>query len=183
MTRHLLAIAAASTLTLSSALAQSGATSGGGTSGLASERATGAQSQGSMSPAAPGISTTIAAQTPDQWLASKFKGTEVVGSDDVKIGAVEDILFDRAGTVKAVLVGVGGFLGIGAKQIAFSLPAFQIVPGKDGAADQLRLSMTKDQLASAPEFKPYEPARTAAGSGQPRPSTSGQAPAPPARAQ
>ncbi len=48
-----------------------------------------AQSQGS------GKTNFVSAQKPDQWLASKFKGTDVMGSDNQKIGDVSDILFDK----------------------------------------------------------------------------------------
>jgi len=125
----------------------------------------------------------VTSQKPDEWLASKFKGTEVIGADNAKIGSVGDILFDKGGAVKAVIVGVGGFLGIGSKDVALALNSFQVVPGKDGGSDQLKLGMTKDQLASAAEFKPYEPPRPAtpaAGlTGAPRPATA----PPPARSQ
>jgi hypothetical protein len=173
MTRLLLALATAGTLTMSQALAQSSpppSTSAAGGDKAASDHATNVQSSPGASANVPGGA--ITAQTADQWLASKFKGTTVIGPDDAKIGSVEDLLFDRTGSVKAVVVGVGGFLGIGSKQVAMALPSFTVVAGKDGAADQLRLSMTKDQLASAPEFKPYEPPR-AASTSQPRPTTSG----------
>ena len=46
-------------------------------------------------------------------MASKFKGTDVIGTDDQKIGDVSDILFDKSGKIEAYVVGVGGFLGIG----------------------------------------------------------------------
>src|SRR5436190_9491071 len=77
MTRILLVLATASTLTLSHALAQQNpsgpASPGAATSGAASDQATRVQS-------APGTGTlspngTVTGQTPDQWLASKFKGT------------------------------------------------------------------------------------------------------------
>jgi len=190
MTRSLLVLAAASTLTLSSALAQSSAQpaegsppglSSGATSGAASEPATSVQSgsgAGAVTPAAGAIT----AQTSDQWLASKFKGTTVLGPDDAKVGNVDDLMFDRTGSVKAVIVGVGGFLGIGSKQVAIPLGSFQVVAGKDGSADQLKLPMSKDQLASAPEFKPYEPPR-AATNAPARPATSGSGPRPPASQQ
>ena len=49
----------------------------------------------------------------DQFLASKFKGTDVIGSDEQKIGDVSDILFDKDGKIEAYVMGIGGFLGIG----------------------------------------------------------------------
>ena len=62
----------------------------------------------------------VMSQKPDQWLASKFKGTDVVGADDKKIGDVSDILFDKNGKIEAFVVSVGGFLGIGAKEVALA---------------------------------------------------------------
>ncbi|MES2202746.1 MAG: PRC-barrel domain-containing protein [Patescibacteria group bacterium] len=104
----------------------------------------------------------VAAQSADQVLASKFKGTDVIGTDDKKLGDVSDILFDREGNIKAYVVGVGGFLGIGSKTIALSPNAFQWVPGRDkNDSERLRLSMTKDQLKEAAEFQPYKVPKSA----------------------
>ena len=50
-------------------------------------------------------------QKPDEWLASKFKGTDVLGVDGTKVGSVDDILFDRNGQVKALSLGSAEFLG------------------------------------------------------------------------
>ena len=71
----------------------------------------------------------INSQRPDQFLASKFKGTDVIGADNEKIGDVSDILFDKSGKIDAYVVGVGGFLGIGSKDVALSPSSFQVVPG------------------------------------------------------
>jgi sporulation protein YlmC with PRC-barrel domain len=111
----------------------------------------------------------VSSQKPDQWLATKFKGTDVVGSDNEKIGDVSDILFDKSGKVDAIIVSVGGFLGVGAKEVALAPNSFDVVPGQNGAADKLKLSATKDQLKDAQNFARYEPPRptstTGAGSG------------------
>src|SRR5262245_2058214 len=110
----------------------------------------------------------VSSQKPDQWLASKFKGTDVVGSDNEKIGDVSDILFDKSGKVEAIIIGVGGFLGVGAKEVALAPNSFDVVPGQKGSADKLKLSATKDQLKDAQNFARYEPPRpttTGAGSG------------------
>jgi hypothetical protein len=119
----------------------------------------------------------VSSQTADQWVASKFKGTDVIGANNEKIGDVGDMLFDKNGKVLAVIVGVGGFLGIGQKDVALDMAAFQVVPADTGSntgttgttttasndpADvKLKLSMTKDELKSAPAFEYYKaPART-----------------------
>ncbi len=100
----------------------------------------------------------INSQRQDQYLASKFKGTDVIGADDKKIGDVSDILFDKDGKIEAYVVGVGGFLGIGAKDVALAPSAFQVVPGdkSKNESDKLRLSMTKDELKQAANFEPYK---------------------------
>jgi sporulation protein YlmC with PRC-barrel domain len=50
--------------------------------------------------------------------ASKLLGTDVVGLDINKVGDIDDIVLDRDGTPVAAVVSVGGFLGMGAKQVA-----------------------------------------------------------------
>ena len=96
-----------------------------------------------------GSAQLVTTQKPDQWLASKFKGTDVLGADNQKIGDVTDILFDKDGKIEAYVVSVGGFLGMGSKDLAIAPASFDIVPGSNGAADKLKLSMTKDQLKEA----------------------------------
>lgn len=114
----------------------------------------------------------INSQAPNQWLASDFKGTDVIGANDEKIGDVDDLLFDKDGKIVAYVVGVGGFLGIGAKDVALPPSAFQLVQGKDSNDIKLKLSMTKDQLKTAADFKSQkmlasEQRRTTTGAGSP----------------
>ena len=55
---------------------------------------------------APGSAKFVAAQNADHWLASKFTGMDVVGTENEKIGDVNDILFDKDGNIfAAVLTG------------------------------------------------------------------------------
>jgi sporulation protein YlmC with PRC-barrel domain len=109
----------------------------------------------------------INSQHQDQYLASKFKGTDVIGSDDKKIGDVSDILFDKDGKIEAYVIGVGGFLGIGSKDVALAPTAFQVVPGdkSKSQSDKLRLSMTKDELKNAANFEPYKAPSSTTGMG------------------
>ena len=100
-------------------------------------------------------------QSPDQFLVSKFKGTDVIDSKNERIGSVTDVLFDKDGKILAYVIGVGGFLGIGAKDVALNPSAFQMQPPTDEASRKLKLSMSKDDLKAMPDFKPYqEPSRT-----------------------
>ena len=127
----------------------------------------------------------IKSQRSDQYLASKFKGTDVVGTDNQKIGDVSDILFDKDGKIEAYVIGVGGFLGIGSKDVALAPSAFQVVAGdkSKNESDKLKLSMTKDELKQAASFEPYKAPSATTGMGPgtmaPRPMSAAPA-APPA---
>ena len=71
---------------------------------------------------------------------------------------------------------LGGFLGIGSKEVALVPASFQVQPATDKDNLKLKLAMSKDELKQAPDFKAYSPPRTAAGgTGSP---TTGQAPRP-----
>ena len=87
----------------------------------------------------------VNSQRQDQYLASKFKGTDVIGADDKKIGDVSDILFDKDGKIEAYVVGVGGFLGIGAKDVALAPSAFQVVAGDKSKNESDKLRLVDDQ--------------------------------------
>ena len=76
----------------------------------------------------------ISAQSQDQWVFSKFKGTDVLGPDNAHIGNVNDMLFDKQGKILGLIVGVGGFLGIGEKNVASDMGAFQPVPYDTGSS-------------------------------------------------
>ena len=125
------------------------------------------QPSSSINTALPSASSAkfINAQRQDQYLASKFRGTNVIGADDAKIGNVSDILFDKDGKIEAYVVGVGGFLGIGSKEVALAPTAFQVVAGdkSKNESDKLRLSMTNDQLKEAASFEPYKEPRSTTG--------------------
>ncbi len=109
----------------------------------------------------------INAQQPNQWLASKFNGTDVIGTDDKKIGDVSDILFDREGKIDAYVISVGGFLGVGSKEVALAPSSFTIVKSENGGYDKLKLSMTTDELKAAANFERYSAPRSTTGLGSP----------------
>jgi hypothetical protein len=115
----------------------------------------------------------LSSQSTDQWVFSKFKGTDVLGPDNAQVGDVNDFLFDKNGKILAFIVGVGGFLGIGEKSVAIDMSAFEVVPASTGSttgaggapamgADdptnvKLKVTWTKDQLKNAPDFQYYKP--------------------------
>jgi len=156
VTKASIVFATVSALTMSTALAQ------------APER------PGAASPPASaksGSSQIVDAQGRDEWLASKLRGTTVLGSDNQKVGDVVDILLDKSGQVRAFIVGVGGVLGLGSKEVAIDLTEFREVPPSNGSKAQLKVPMTKEQLTQAPDFKPLPSP----------PATTGSAPRSPSR--
>lgn len=77
----------------------------------------------SSAPAAPAAAektspppTNLAGQ--GKWRTSKLIGVDIYGPDDKKVGDVTEVIVDKTGKVEMVTVGVGGFLGIGAKDVA-----------------------------------------------------------------
>jgi sporulation protein YlmC with PRC-barrel domain len=151
MLKRIMAVAAVSGLALTSALAQSTTTP--------STSSTPSVTSSTPAPSAAGKADFIAKQSTDQHLASKFSGTDVIGADEKKIGDVSDVLFDKDQKIVAYIVGVGGFLGIGQKDVAIAPSSFQTVAGKDANDMKLRLAMTKEELKAAPTFERYQPPR------------------------
>jgi len=69
----------------------------------------------------------ITQQSPSQWRASKLVGVDVHGTDNAKIGDIREVLVNRDGATEAVVIGVGGFLGIGEKDVAVPFTALEWV--------------------------------------------------------
>ncbi len=74
----------------------------------------------------------------------------VYDNRDNKIGEVNDLLVDNAGKVNAVILGVGGFLGVGEKNVAVAFPSLKVAE-KDGKR-YLVLDTTKEALQAAPGY-------------------------------
>ncbi len=67
------------------------------------------------------------------------------------IGQIADLVLDEKQQVKAWIVGVGGFLGIGAKYVAIDPTAIKLGRG-DNDTLKATIDTTKDQLRAAPEY-------------------------------
>jgi sporulation protein YlmC with PRC-barrel domain len=150
MTRTLLATTALATLIATGAFAQSGTTPAPADPPAVQEPAAAAPV-----PRAEGmIVTNIIGE-------SVYNGT---GDDAENIGKVSDVVFDKDGMAKSVVIGVGGFLGVGTKNVAFDYDKLQWAE-KNGDR-WLVAKTTKDELKAHPEFdsKPYGPAPAPAAS-------------------
>ncbi|MGA9216967.1 MAG: PRC-barrel domain-containing protein, partial [Methylocella sp.] len=67
-----------------------------------------------------------------------------------KIGVVTDLVMDTSGNVTTAIVGVGGFLGVGEKNVAVPFKDLKVA-SRDGK-DWLVLNQTKQELKMAPAF-------------------------------
>ncbi|MBN9306795.1 MULTISPECIES: PRC-barrel domain-containing protein [unclassified Devosia] len=88
-------------------------------------------------------------------LASKIIGSPVydgTAADANNLGKISDIVVNEDGTIAAVVLGVGGFLGIGEKQVAVDYSALQWVVAADNT-ERFVLNASKDDLTNAPDFK------------------------------
>ena len=81
---------------------------------------------------------------------SEYYKEDVYDAKDAKIGDVEDVLLDKNGKVDAVILGVGGFLGIGEKDVAVPFNAIRVTE-KNGKR-YLVVDTTKEALQSAPSY-------------------------------
>jgi sporulation protein YlmC with PRC-barrel domain len=75
----------------------------------------------------------------------------VYDSSNNKIGEIMDVLLSQDGKVNALIIGVGGFLGMGEKDVAVPFDAVKHTV-KDGKT-YLTLDSTKDALKAAPGLK------------------------------
>jgi hypothetical protein len=99
----------------------------------------------------------IAEQGKDQWLASKnLIGAKVGGPDNATVGSINDLLMEKNGNVLAAVIGVGGFLGIGSKNVAVPFKSLELSRGSDGN-DKISMRFSKEELQQAPDFKPLMP--------------------------
>lgn len=122
-------------------------------------------------PMAPAAGSTAAAdgsyltqQSESQISANTYIGQNVYNAADEDIGSITDLIFEKDGGVVAAIVGVGGFLGMGEKNVA--VPMEKITVTREGDGDDLKLTTveTADSLKAAPEYKTITEQRAEAGS-------------------
>jgi sporulation protein YlmC with PRC-barrel domain len=80
---------------------------------------------GATNTQAPSGISFVTTQKETQWRAPKLIGVEVFGPDGKQIGKIDDILMDHDGAAQTVVIGIGGFLGFGKKDVAVPFSAIQ----------------------------------------------------------
>ena len=124
--------------------------------------------------------TTTTMRSTGQWRASKLIGVDIYNNDNEKVGDISEVLLDATGKVTGVVIGVGGFLGIGQHDVLVTMDQLKFVneprtttttttaptgtpppaPARPARAaneqwypDHAIINATKDQLKGMPSFK------------------------------
>jgi sporulation protein YlmC with PRC-barrel domain len=119
----------------------------------------------------------IAKQSLDQWRAPKLVGIAVYGPDSKKVGKVDDVLMAHDGSAQVVVIEVGGFLGIGSKDVAVPFKSVQwTTKARETGAATSGVAMTPiggakpgdaSTAETAPAVKTASPAAVEANQGYP----------------
>ena len=119
-------------------------------------------------PSSPGAQV-VTNQSIDEWRAPKLIGVAVYGPDNKKIGTITDILIGHDGAARLVVIGVGGFLGMGTKDVAVPFGALQWrtescnVPTEPAST----VANTATGEAAKPQTRKIDPAAEEASQGYP----------------
>ena len=99
------------------------------------------------------------------WRASKVVGLSVYNDKNESLGSINDILMDKSGNIKAVVLGVGGFLGVGEHLVAVPFDKIKFVnepvaytSSSAAPATGNRPASTHDHGAAAHHQPPAAPA-------------------------
>jgi len=126
--KHLALALLGTTLIAAPALAQTNPPAGSTTAPPAD--ATAAPPAASTTAPASGAMSTgnwMTQEQPGQWRASKLEGLNVYNQNNEKIGDISELIVDSSGKVQAVVVGVGGFLGMGEHDVAIPFEQISLV--------------------------------------------------------
>jgi hypothetical protein len=95
----------------------------------------------------------IIMQDKNTYLASAIIGSWVHSPDNQTVGDVNDVIINPSGDVVGVVIGVGGFLGMGEKDVAVALNRLTISQSENFDSANVMLNVSLAELEAAPEFK------------------------------
>ncbi|MEL6299571.1 MAG: PRC-barrel domain-containing protein [Pseudomonadota bacterium] len=87
--------------------------------------------------------------------ASNIMGASIMNADNEAIGDVNDIVLSREGKIEKVIVGVGGFLGMGERSVAITMEQLQFTRG-DNDSLTVKTQLTKNELTALPVWEPQQ---------------------------
>ncbi|HEX7533003.1 MAG TPA: PRC-barrel domain-containing protein [Methyloceanibacter sp.] len=102
--------------------------------------------------AAPAASPFLVKQDASDLLVANLIGQSVLDANNQSIGEVTDLITDKDGKVVALLIGAGGFLGLGEKDVAIRFEDVKI--SRDENNDlSVMAKVSNDQIAAAPDYE------------------------------
>ncbi len=104
-----------------------------------------------VSPAAAQTPAFVDTQNNTEVLGTDFIGTPVTDKSGQEIGKIANLVFDQSGRIELAVIGVGGFLGIGEKDVA--VPFDAVKSEVDNGKHVFVIDATKAQLTAAPVYK------------------------------
>jgi sporulation protein YlmC with PRC-barrel domain len=124
----------------------------------------------------PAAASTTSSSHQGEWRASKVVGLSVYNNNNESIGSINDLLTDKSGNIKAVVIGVGGFLGVGEHLVAVPFDQVKFVnepvaytgasgssgsksttTGASGSSNTAPSSTTSSSSTSASKSNPWYP--------------------------
>jgi sporulation protein YlmC with PRC-barrel domain len=98
--------------------------------------------------AAPTPGNAPAAQRAAETDTQRLIGRRVRNAQDETVGDINSVIISQDGSVSAVIVGVGGFLGIGEREVAIRWQDLRVTNN----GEDVRVNMTKEQVRALPEY-------------------------------
>jgi sporulation protein YlmC with PRC-barrel domain len=130
---------------------------------FAQQSPTATSDKANMAPAAASDSSSFQGN----WRASKVVGLSVYNENNESLGSINDLLTDKDGNIKAVVLGVGGFLGVGEHLVAVPFDKIKFVNEPVAYT-----GVAGGPNANAPGTRPAPSTTTGAASTNPAPATS-----------
>ena len=112
----------------------------------------GAMTDGAMTDGAMTVPEGFTLYAGEPMTAENLQDASVYGSDDASIGNISDFVLAEDGAITQVVFDVGGFLGIGARNVAVPFEEVQIYTNADASDMRVYLPMTKEELEALPEY-------------------------------
>jgi hypothetical protein len=113
---------------------------------------------------APSGTQFLSKQESTDYLASSLIGQSVYNAQDEVIGDINDLVSDQSGKFVAVLIGAGGFLGMGEKDVALRFEDLKFTRDENNNIKMIA-DLSKDVLASAPDYETLSEQDIAVGAG------------------
>jgi sporulation protein YlmC with PRC-barrel domain len=94
---------------------------------------------------------TLSSLPSESWTITNYYKQDVYDKAQNKVGKIDDVLIDKSGKITALMVGVGGFLGAGEKDVA--LPFSAVTSEKKNDKWWLTIAASKDALKNSAGYK------------------------------